>query len=82
MYEYTNVIFPERWSESNAAKRLRELWDKRNRIMAERVLEAMNKEGAKRAIVTLGAAHVTGVRRYLEMNSNIEVVTLDDRPAN
>ena len=55
-----------------------ELWEFRNRVMAKRVIAAINESGAKRVMVAFGAFHLPFVKRYLEQHAELKVVMYSD----
>ncbi len=52
--------------KSTEAKSVKEAWHKRNKIMAERIYQAAISNKAERALLTVGAAHVSHIKHYLE----------------
>ena len=58
-------------------KKTVELWEWRNQIMAERIIEAASQSQAKKVLVTFGAFHVPFVKRYLEKYDGVKVITYD-----
>lgn len=57
---------PEKWSKSKVARSIKTSWHRRNKIMAERIVDAAMTSKAQRVLVTVGGAHVTHIKLYLE----------------
>lgn len=54
-----------------------ELWEFRNEVMTMRIMEAIERNKARKVLVTFGAFHVPFVKRYLERH-NFKVTTYSE----
>lgn len=52
--------------KSNEARSVKDSWHRRNRIMAERIQKATIETNSTKVLVTVGAAHVSHIKYYLE----------------
>ena len=57
------------------------LIDERDRYMAARLREEIEREQPDRLLVVLGAGHLRGVARYLEAGADVSVQTLSSQPS-
>ena len=57
---------PKRLRKSDEAKQVREYWLMRNQIMANRIIETAYENNAQKILLTVGSAHVTHIKRFLE----------------
>lgn len=57
---------PQRLPKSEEAKFIQSYWLKRNRIMAERIVQTAKDQNAQTILLTVGSAHMTHIRRFLE----------------
>ncbi len=55
-----------------------ELWEFRNRVMAERIMTAARESGARRIMAVFGAFHLPFVKRYLEQHGQVKVLMYND----
>lgn len=55
-----------------------DLWEFRNKVMAERIIAAARESGAERVMAAFGAFHLPFVKRYLEQHSQVRVVMYND----
>ena len=71
-YEFQNafsnliVDLPNRLPKSEEAQFIKDYWLNRNEIMAYRIIEMANANGAQNILLTVGSAHVTHIKRFLE----------------
>ncbi len=65
---FSNLIddLPVRLPKSEEAKQVRAYWLKRNEIMANRLIERAEEQQATKVLLTVGSAHITHMRRFLE----------------
>ncbi len=65
---FTHLIdeLPNKLPRSEEAKSVKDAWHLRNRIMAERIYNSAQTNQASKVLVTVGAAHVTHIKNYLE----------------
>lgn len=71
-----------RFLKSKNMRRVVALWELRNEIMAQRILDAAFEQKANRVLVTVGAFHIPFIQRYLEANERIKVITYDQLQTN
>ncbi len=57
---------PDRLPKSKEAQFIKDYWLKRNEKMANRIIETANANNAQNILLTVGSAHVTHVKRFLE----------------
>ncbi len=57
---------PKRLPKSEEARLVKAYWLNRNEIMAERIVRTAQQQRAGRVLVTVGSAHVTHIKRFLE----------------
>ncbi|WP_421764273.1 DUF5694 domain-containing protein [Ekhidna sp.] len=57
---------PQRLPKSEEAKFIKAYWLNRNKVMAERIVETAQVNGARKVLLTVGSAHVTHIQRFLE----------------
>ena len=63
--------------KSKNMRRVVALWELRNEIMAQRILDAAIAQKADRVLVTVGAFHIPFIKRYLDDHSQVKVITYD-----
>ena len=65
---FSNLIdeLPNKLPRSKEAKSVKDSWHHRNKIMAKRIYDSAIVGGASKVLVTVGAAHVTHIKYYLE----------------
>ena len=65
---FANLIdeLPQYLPKSEEAKKVKSLWLKRNKIMAERLVKAARTTNSRKVLLTVGSAHVTHIKRFLE----------------
>ncbi|WP_425390231.1 DUF5694 domain-containing protein [Ekhidna sp.] len=65
---FSNLIddLPNRLPKSEEAQFIKDYWLNRNEIMANRIIETANANGAQNILLTVGSAHVTHIKRFLE----------------
>ena len=65
---FSNLIddLPNRLPKSEEARFIKEYWLKRNEIMASRIIETAHANDANNVLLTVGSAHVTHIKRFLE----------------
>jgi hypothetical protein len=69
---------PVRLVRSKKAAQYKNLWDNRNRRMAERIIGESQKAQAKKVIAFFGAAHLEFIKRELEKTPAIKVTMLHE----
>ncbi|MEM1408178.1 MAG: DUF5694 domain-containing protein [Bacteroidota bacterium] len=57
---------PKRLPKSKEARMVKEYWLERNEIMANRLIAISKEQNAQRVLLTVGSAHVTHIKRFLE----------------
>ncbi|MEO9485631.1 MAG: DUF5694 domain-containing protein [Ekhidna sp.] len=57
---------PKKLPKSTEAKAIKTYWLKRNQIMADRLIQEANAQSANTILLTVGGAHVTHIKRFLE----------------
>ncbi len=57
---------PDKLPRSEEASSVKDSWHQRNRIMADRIYASAHSNNASRVLVTVGAAHVSHIKYYLE----------------
>jgi len=57
---------PNKLKKSAEAKYVKEYWNNRNSIMAQRIYQSALDAKATKVLVTVGSAHVSHIKRYLE----------------
>lgn len=57
---------PQKLPKVEEAHFVKEYWLRRNEIMAQRLVETAEQQGAQNVLLTVGSAHVTHIRRFLE----------------
>lgn len=63
----------QQWVKTRKATLTRQLWEKRNQRMAERISTAIQLRPSSRVMVFVGAAHVEYLRRALAKNKTLNV---------
>ena len=65
---FSNLIeeLPRRLPKSKEAHQVKAYWLKRNKIMAERLIQRAEEQSAKSVLLTVGSAHITHIKRFLE----------------
>ena len=57
---------PRRLPKSEEARQVKEYWLNRNKKMAERIVSTAEEQNANRILLTVGSAHVSHIKRFLE----------------
>ncbi|MDW3652635.1 MAG: DUF5694 domain-containing protein [Bacteroidia bacterium] len=57
---------PDRLPTSLEARDVKSYWLKRNEIMADRIIEQARSTGAQKVLLTVGSAHISHIKRFLE----------------
>lgn len=65
---FSNLIedLPNKLKKSEEARYVKEYWNNRNKIMAQRIYQSALDAKATKVLVTVGSAHVSHIKRYLE----------------
>lgn len=76
--KYSDLIvntYPK-WSKSEWAKEMSEIWKERNKLIVQNIIKAIEQNPkAKKILVTFGAAHIPMLKFYLRQHSNIEIIS-------
>jgi hypothetical protein len=67
-----------RFLKSKNLRKAVDLWEFRNKVMAERIIAAAQDSGAKRVMAAFGAFHLPFIKRYLEEHSQVRVLMYND----
>lgn len=67
-----------RFLKSKNLRKAVDLWEFRNKVMAERIIAAARDSGAKRIMAAFGAFHLPFVKRYLEEHAQVRVLMYND----
>lgn len=57
---------PKRLPKSEEARQIKSYWLRRNKIMADRIIKTANEQNANRILLTVGSAHVSHIKAFLE----------------
>lgn len=67
-----------RFLKSKNLRKAVELWEFRNKVMAERILASARESDADRVMAVFGAFHLPFVKRYLEQHPEVKVVMYNE----
>ncbi|MEP0985325.1 DUF5694 domain-containing protein [Ekhidna sp.] len=68
---------PRRLPKSEEARQVKSYWLKRNEIMADRLIQTAQEQDANTILLTIGSAHVTHIKQFLEAKGH-SVTTYGD----
>lgn len=57
---------PKKLPKSEEARQIKSAWLRRNQIMADRLVQTATEQEASKVLLTVGSAHVTHIKRFLE----------------
>lgn len=67
-----------RFLKSKNLRKAVELWEFRNKVMAERILAAARESDSDRVMAVFGAFHLPFVKRYLDQHAQVKVLMYND----
>lgn len=68
----------DQFLKSKNQRKAVELWEFRNRVMAQRIITAARQSNSQRVMAVFGAFHLPFVKRYLEQHYQVRVLMYND----